>query len=234
MAGKSPPVASPTGGAGPGAAPLFAAGEIADFGDWAGEPLPLEQRDATFRAMATDVAGCVRCAELARCRNKTVFGEGSLTPRLVFMGEAPGADEDATGRPFVGRAGQLLTDIIEKGMKLRRQDVFILNTIKCRPPGNRNPTPEEAANCEPYLEGQLDVLRPEFICCLGAVAAQNLLKTKLAVGKLRGRLVPYRQARVLVTYHPSYLLRSPNMKAECWKDIQVLMQAMGLPTGKPA
>jgi DNA polymerase len=151
--------------------------------------------------------------------------------RLVFMGEAPGADEDRQGEPFVGRAGQLLTDIITKGMKIRREDVYILNTIKCRPPGNRAPLPQEAANCREYLEQQLAIIRPEFICCLGAVAAQNLLGSSASIGQLRGRFHDFQGIKVLCTYHPAYVLRNPPAKRQVWDDIQMLMKEMGLPVG---
>ena len=147
------------------------------------------------------------------------------------MGEAPGADEDRQGLPFVGRAGQLLTDIIVKGMGLNREDVYILNTIKCRPPGNRTPLPQEAANCREYLDQQLDIIRPEFICCLGAVAAQNLLGTTASIGQLRGRIHELRGIKVVCTYHPAYLLRTPEAKRQTWDDIKLLMQEMGLPGG---
>jgi DNA polymerase len=157
-----------------------------------------------------------------------VFGVGSPDARLVFLGEAPGADEDRQGEPFVGRAGKLLTDIIEKGMRLRRRDVYILNILKCRPPGNRNPLPEEASNCREYLDWQLAVIQPEFICCLGAVAAQNLLDTTAPIGKLRGRFFDSHGARVMCTYHPAYVLRFPEAKRKVWEDIQMLMAEMGL------
>ncbi|MCA9153158.1 MAG: uracil-DNA glycosylase, partial [Planctomycetales bacterium] len=140
--------------------------------------------------------------------------------------EAPGADEDKQGIPFVGRAGRLLTDIIEKGMKISREDVYILNVLKCRPPGNRNPLPDEVANCRGYLERQLEILQPKFICCLGTVAAQNLLETTVAVGKLRGEVHDWRGIKVVVTYHPSYLLRNPAAKKYTWEDIQLLMKQM--------
>jgi DNA polymerase len=148
--------------------------------------------------------------------------------RLVFMGEAPGADEDRQGEPFVGRAGQLLTDIITKGMKIRREDVYILNTIKCRPPGNRAPLPQEAANCREYLEQQLAIILPEFICCLGAVAAQNLLGSSASIGQLRGRFHDFQDIKVLCTYHPAYVLRYAPAKRQVWDDIQMLMKEMGL------
>lgn len=147
----------------------------------------------------------------------------------MFLGEAPGADEDRQGEPFVGRAGQLLTQMIENGMGIKRRDVFIGNILKCRPPGNRTPTPEEAANCRCFLDRQLEVLNPEFICCLGAVAAQNLLASDKAIGKLRGQLLDYRGAKVVCTYHPAYLLRNPAAKKDTWADLQILMKAMGLP-----
>lgn len=148
--------------------------------------------------------------------------------RLVFMGEAPGADEDRQGEPFVGRAGQLLTDIITKGMKIQREDVYILNTIKCRPPGNRAPLPQEAANCREFLNEQLAIIQPEFICCLGAVAAQNLLGSSVPIGQLRGRFHDFQGIKVLCTYHPAYVLRNPPAKRQVWDDIQMLMKEMGL------
>lgn len=157
-----------------------------------------------------------------------MFGVGNPNPRVVFMGEAPGFDEDKKGEPFVGAAGQLLTKIIENGMGLKRDDVYILNTLKCRPPNNRNPAPDEVENCRGFFEQQLDILRPEYIVCLGAVAAQNLLQTKLSVGKMRGRFLDYRGVKVLVTYHPAYLLRAPEEKRKTWEDIQFLMRDMGL------
>ncbi len=191
-----------------------------------------DDRAAVLAAMARKVAACVRCEELARTRTQTVFGVGNPHARLVFMGEAPGADEDRQGFPFVGRAGQLLTDIIVKGMHLRREDVYILNTIKCRPPGNRVPSPTEAANCREYLDDQLAVIQPEFICCLGAVAAQNLLGTGASIGQLRGRFHPLNGIKVICTYHPAYLLRNPAAKRQVWDDIRMLMQDMGLEAPK--
>jgi DNA polymerase len=173
------------------------------------------------------VVACTRCAELAATRTQTVFGVGHPRARLCFLGEAPGADEDRLGEPFVGRAGQLLTRIIE-ACTLRREDVYILNVIKCRPPGNRNPTPEEAGHCRDYLERQLAIIQPEFIVCLGAVAATNLLETRQPLGRLRGRFHDWRGVRVLVTYHPAYLLRNPAAKADVWRDMQLVMKAMGI------
>ena len=196
-----------------------------------GESPSPPSRIGTLEAVARKVAACTRCAELARTRTQTVFGTGNPNARVVFMGEAPGADEDRQGEPFVGRAGQLLTDIITKGMKFRREDVYILNTIKCRPPGNRAPLPQEAANCREYLDEQLAIIQPEFICCLGAVAAQNLLGTSTPIGQLRGRFHDFHGIKVLCTYHPAYVLRYPQTKRQVWDDIQILMKEMGLPLG---
>jgi DNA polymerase len=187
----------------------------------------LNERVTALDVIRTEVAACQLCHELATTRTQTVFGVGNAKPRLVFMGEAPGADEDRQGEPFVGRAGQLLNKIIE-ACTMRREDVYILNTLKCRPPGNRNPLPDEAANCRGFLDRQLAVLQPEFICCLGAVAAQNLLGTPESIGRLRGRFHDYHGMRVLCTYHPAYLLRNPPAKKDCWQDMQILLAAMGI------
>jgi DNA polymerase len=184
----------------------------------------------SLQIIQQEVAVCTRCEELARTRTQTVFGVGDPKARLCFLGEAPGADEDRLGEPFVGRAGQLLTKIIE-ACRMKRDDVYILNMIKCRPPGNRNPLPEELANCRGYLERQFDLIRPEFICCLGAVAAQNLLSTTLSIGKLRGKIHSYRGAKVVCTYHPAFLLRSPSFKKETWDDMKLLLREMGVELG---
>ena len=181
----------------------------------------------SLEVLQREVAGCTRCEELARTRTQTVFGVGNPSARLCFVGEAPGADEDRQGEPFVGRAGQLLTKIIE-ACRLQREDVYILNMIKCRPPGNRNPLPEELVNCRGYLKRQLGLVRPEFICCLGAVAAQNLLGTTLSIGKLRGKVHVHQGAKVVCTYHPAYLLRNPAAKKDTWEDMKLLMREMGM------
>lgn len=202
------------------------------------EPLPSTAKsaamppadDASLHVIQAEVACCTRCPELAAHRTHTVFGVGNPRARLCFLGEAPGADEDKQGEPFVGRAGKLLTDIIERGMKLTRQEVYIFNILKCRPPGNRNPLPEEAANCRGYLDRQIALIQPEFICCLGLVAAQNLLGTTETMGRLRGNWYEYQGIRVMCTYHPAYLLRNPPAKSKTWEDIQMLMREMGLPT----
>lgn len=174
-----------------------------------------------------EVAGCTRCIELASTRNQTVFGVGNPKARLCFLGEAPGADEDRLGEPFVGRGGQLLNKIIE-ACRLKREDVYILNMIKCRPPGNRNPLPHELANCRAYLERQLELIEPEFICCLGAVASQNLLGTTVPISKLRSKMHKYRGAKVVCTFHPAYLLRNPAAKKDAWEDMKFLMREMGV------
>ncbi|MDO5554971.1 MAG: uracil-DNA glycosylase [Planctomycetia bacterium] len=176
--------------------------------------------------LARQVAACTKCQELVANRTNTVFGVGNPEADLVFLGEGPGAEEDRQGIPFVGRSGQLLTDIITKGMKLTRDEVYICNIVRCRPPGNRTPLPEEAANCWPFLQATLEAIAPKYICCLGSTAATHLLKTGEAIGKLRGRVLDYNGAQVVCTYHPSYLLRNPPAKKQTWEDIQLLMKIM--------
>ena len=178
-----------------------------------------------LQSVAEEVAVCTRCA-LSESRDHTVPGEGNMNADLVFVGEAPGASEDRTGRPFVGRAGGLLTDIIVKGMKMDREDVFICNILKCRPPGNRTPNPEEVSQCEPYLLRQLKALQPKVICALGATAAQTLLKTNDPIKKLRGIWHNYHGIPFRVTYHPAYLLRNPADKKKTWEDIQEIMRVL--------
>ncbi len=178
--------------------------------------------------MNTEVRGCTLCKELACTRTQTVFGVGHAKPRVVFFGEAPGADEDRQGEPFVGRAGQLLTKIIE-ACGWARSDVYIMNVLKCRPPDNRNPLPNETDNCRQYFVRQFEILRPEYIVCVGTIPAQALLETDVSVGKLRGKFHRYRDSTVLVTYHPSYLLRNPSAKKYVWDDMQMLLKEMGLP-----
>lgn len=182
----------------------------------------------TLKILAEEVAACTRCYELATTRTQTVFGVGDPQARLVFLGEAPGADEDQQGEPFVGKAGQLLNKILE-ACRLRREDVYILNILKCRPPGNRNPLPEEAQNCRHFLNRQLALINPEFICCLGSVAAQNLLGTTETIGKLRGRVHQFQGVKVVCTYHPAYLLRTPSAKKQTWEDMKLLMRELGTP-----
>jgi uracil-DNA glycosylase len=206
----------------PASAPLFGAPQFETA------MVPPCDRQAILETLSGVVSVCQKCPHLAATRTQTVFGVGSNSARLMFVGEAPGADEDRLGKPFVGRAGQLLTDMITKGMGLSRDDVYIANVLKCRPPDNRPPTNEEANNCRGYLEQQIAVIRPEFLCLLGRTAASNLLETTLAMGALRGKWHHYRGIRTLVTYHPSYLLRTPSAKKDAWEDLQILMKEMGL------
>jgi DNA polymerase len=174
-----------------------------------------------------EVAACRLCVDLCDSRTQTVFGVGDPRARLCFLGEAPGADEDRQGEPFVGRAGQLLTKIIE-ACRLSREQVYILNVLKCRPPGNRTPLPHEVANCRGFLDRQLALIRPDYICCLGTVAAQTLLETEVPISRLRGKFQEYRGIPVLCTYHPAYLLRNPAAKKDVWEDMKVLMRKLGV------
>jgi DNA polymerase len=171
------------------------------------------------------VAQCKAC-ELCNGRTQTVFGSGNPHADLVFVGEAPGEQEDLQGLPFVGRSGDLLTDIIEKGMKLQRDDVYICNVIKCRPPNNRDPQSGEKTACEPYLLEQLDLIQPKVICALGGHAAKTLLNTDESTGQLRGRWHSYHGTPLRVTYHPAYLLRSPGEKKKTWADIQEIIKVL--------
>lgn len=187
-----------------------------------------EQRRHELIVLTERTSGCQRCSELVVSRSRTVFGVGPLDAELCFVGEAPGATEDQRGEPFVGEAGQLLDRIIAAcGMK--RAEVYICNICKCRPPGNRLPTAQEAGNCREYLERQLELVRPKYICALGACAAQNLLSTSQAIGKLRGRFHDYKGIPVMCTYHPAFLLpgRSPHKKKDVWEDMKRLLERMG-------
>ncbi len=176
-------------------------------------------------AVREELGDCTRC-KLHGGRKTIVFGEGNPNAGLVFVGEGPGYEEDQQGRPFVGAAGQLLTDIIVKGMKLRREDVYICNIVKCRPPDNRNPEPDEIEACEPFLIKQLQAIKPKVIVALGNVAAKTLLKTAEGITKLRGKWQTYQGIPLMPTFHPAYLLRSPGDKALVWKDIQQVMKEM--------
>lgn len=190
-------------------------------------PLPAAERSSQLTIIQNEVAACEACPELVANRSQTVFGVGAASPRLCFLGEGPGADEDRMGEPFVGAAGQLLNKILG-ACKMKREDVYILNTVKCRPPGNRNPSEQELCNCWGFAQRQLETLQPEFICCLGSVAARTLLQTKMSVGKMRGQFFNYRGSRVVVTYHPAYLLRNPDAKRKVWDDMKMLLQEMGI------
>ena len=182
------------------------------------------QTAITLEDVKQELGDCQRCS-LGRLRTNLVFGEGNPKSGLVFVGEAPGADEDIQGRPFVGRAGQLLTRIIE-AMGLKRKDVYICNILKCRPPGNRNPRPEEINACEPFLIKQLKVIRPRVICALGTFASHTLLKTDVPITVLRGKFHAYQGIQLMPTYHPAYLLRNPGAKKQVWEDIQKIMKVL--------
>lgn len=171
------------------------------------------------------VCGCKKCPDLVNSRIQTVFGEGNADAKLVFLGEAPGSTENQTGRPFVGRSGELL-DIMMANIGLKREDVFILNVVKCHPEHNRNPFPAEVDNCMPFLDLQLKIIRPKIIVCLGAVAAKNLLKTSESLNKLRGLWYNHGNSKVRVTYHPAYLLRSPAEKTKAWDDFEAIKEGM--------
>lgn len=193
--------------------------------------LPIQERAQQLHNLADCVSQCTRCPHLAATRTQTVFGVGPLDAEICFIGEAPGATEDARGEPFVGEAGQLLNRIII-ACGMTRAQVYICNIIRCRPPGNRVPNAEEAANCREYLDKQLELVRPRYICCLGACAAQNLLNTTQSIGKLRGRILEYRGIPVICTYHPAYLLRNPAEKKKVWEDMKMLLAHMGRPVPK--
>jgi DNA polymerase len=185
---------------------------------------------SSLEELKKPVMACRRCP-LARTRTNVVFGEGNPKAKLMFIGEAPGADEDEQGRPFVGRAGQLLTKIIE-AMGLEREDVFIANILKCRPPGNRNPLPTEIANCSPYLLRQVELIKPKVICALGKFAAQTLLNTETPISRLRGNFYDYHGTKLMPTYHPAYLLRNPGDKKLVWEDMQKIAKEMGIKISK--
>jgi uracil-DNA glycosylase len=186
----------------------------------------------TLDRIREDLGECTRC-NLHKQRNKIVFGAGNARAELVFVGEGPGHDEDLQGLPFVGRAGKLLTQMIE-AMGLQRDQVYICNVVKCRPPENRKPEDDEVATCSPYLYRQLDAIAPKAIVCLGGTAAQELLKTKDPISRFRGEWFDYRNTRLLATYHPAYLLRNPAAKGEVWKDLQKVMAHLGLQPKKSA
>jgi DNA polymerase len=192
------------------------------FGD------PGAQATGTLDALRAHIGDCQRCT-LAGGRTNLVFGVGDAHAALMFIGEGPGADEDLQGEPFVGRAGQLLTEIITKGMKLRRQDVYIANVVKCRPPGNRNPEPDEIAACLPFLARQIDLVQPRVIVALGTFAAQTLLGVKTPITRMRGVWHDYLGVKVMPTFHPAYLLRNPADKRLVWVDIKLVMTELGLP-----
>jgi uracil-DNA glycosylase len=186
----------------------------------AGQPVTLE-------SIREEIGDCTRC-KLHKGRNSIVYGEGDPKAAIVFVGEGPGFDEDQQGRPFVGAAGQLLTDIIEKGMKIKRVEVYICNIVKCRPPNNRNPEPDEVEACIGFVRKQITAINPRVIVTLGNVPTQNLLNTKQGITRIRGTWQEYHGIPVMPTFHPSYLLRSPGEKKKVWEDIQLVMKNLGM------
>jgi DNA polymerase len=201
----------------PAAAPPPAAAEA---------EMPKKPSVLPLESVRAELGECTRC-KLHRTRTNIVFGVGNPSARLMFVGEGPGEDEDLKGEPFVGKAGQLLTKMIE-AMGLRRDDVYICNTVKCRPPNNRNPEPDELEACEPFLKGQLASVKPEVIVTLGKFAAQALLREQAPISRLRGQWREYEGIPVMPTFHPAYLLRSPQEKGKVWDDLQQVMKRMGL------
>lgn len=197
------------------------------------DPLELRRRELTLLAAA--VATCDRCGDMFSTRTQTVFGVGPIDPEVAFVGEAPGADEDKQGEPFVGRAGQLLTRIINV-CGFKREEVYIFNTLKCRPPNNRTPTPAECNNCRPFFDQQFDLVKPKHVVALGGTAAKSLLNTATGITRLRGKVYDYRGVPLVCTFHPSALLRddSGQMKRDCWEDMKLLLRTMGrpIPDGK--
>ena len=196
--------------------------EVASRAGFEGDTLP---------RIREDIGDCKRC-RLCQGRNTIVFGDGNSQSQLVFVGEGPGHDEDVQGLPFVGRAGKLLTQMIE-AMGLRRGDVYICNVVKCRPPGNRQPERDEIATCSSFLDRQLAVIRPKVIVCLGSVAAQALLGTNKSISQFRGQWFDFRDAKLLATYHPAFLLRTPSAKSDVWTDLKKVMRELGLKPPKP-
>jgi uracil-DNA glycosylase family 4 len=182
--------------------------------------------DDTLARIREDIGDCTRC-KLHKGRTNIVFGVGNPKAELLFVGEGPGHDEDIKGEPFVGRAGKLLTQMIE-AMNLRREDVYIANVVKCRPPENRLPEKDEITTCSPFLMRQIDVIKPKVVCCLGSCAAQTLLQTTQGISRFRGEWFDFRGAKLIATYHPAYLLRNPPAKSEVWKDLQKVMAVLGL------
>jgi len=213
----------------PAASALFAAREVSPEARANAE---LARSCADLASLREAVAACRACA-LCETRTQTVFVDGTGRAGVMFVGEAPGQQEDERGVPFVGPAGRLLTDIITKGMGLAREDVAIANVLKCRPPGNRDPEPDEKERCTPFLDRQIELLDPRVLILLGLHAAQHVLGTTDSIGRLRGRVHEREGRRIVVTYHPAYLLRSPGRKKDCWADIQLAMRELGLPLPAP-
>ena len=196
----------------------------AEAGHYDQKTISLTPVDA-LAAVRADIGDCTRCKLHTQGRTQIVFGVGNPEADLMFVGEAPGGEEDIQGVPFVGRAGQLLTKIIE-AIGLKREDVYIANVIKCRPPQNRNPEPDEVATCEPFLFQQIDIIKPKVIVALGKFGAQTLLRTLDPISRLRGRVFEYRGSKLIPTFHPAYLLRNPSSKREVWEDMKLVRQIL--------
>jgi uracil-DNA glycosylase len=194
-------------------------------------PSAVQDPAEALRIIREDLGDCTRCVLHQQGRKQIVFGVGNPRAELMFVGEGPGADEDEQGEPFVGRAGQLLNKMIA-AMGLRREDVYIANVVKCRPPGNRTPEREECDTCSPFLMRQIEAIGPKVIVALGAVAAKNLLRLNDSMASLRGRVYDFRGSKLIVTYHPAFLLRDPRQKGEAWKDLQIAMRELGLKVPK--
>lgn len=194
-------------------------------------PKATTDKQALLGLLREEIGNCTRC-KLHKGRTNLVFGVGSPNADLMFVGEGPGYDEDRQGIPFVGRAGQLLTKIIA-AMGLKREDTYIANVVKCRPPENRNPEVDEIGACEPFLVRQIEIIEPKIIVCLGTFAAQTLLKTEEKITRLRGKIFDYHGVKLVPTYHPAFLLRNPNMKRPVWEDMQLVMRELGLTSSRP-
>jgi DNA polymerase len=212
----------PTGAVGPAAS---ASGSRTATDAAVLRPAPPSPSADALGVIRAEVGDCRRC-RLAETRQTIVFGQGNPRAELMFVGEAPGADEDEQGLAFVGRAGQLLTDIIEKGLRMPRAEVFIANVLMCRPPGNRNPEPEEILSCQPFLERKIDEIRPRVLVGLGKFAGQWLLKTAEPISRIRGRVGDYKGIKVVPTYHPAFLLRNPSAKKDVWEDMKVVLSLL--------
>lgn len=192
-----------------------------------GETVAVEESGELER-IRKEAQSCTAC-RLCETRTHVVFGEGNSTqPLILFVGEGPGEEEDKTGRPFVGRAGELLTSAIEKGLKLKRSDIYICNVVKCRPPGNRNPLPDEVSSCEGYLYSQIRLIQPKVIITLGSPAQKALTKLDQGISKLRGKWLSWEGIKVMPTFHPAYILRNPEVKKEFWEDLKLVMEELGL------
>ncbi len=206
-------------------------GDVPPFSRETSGRASLQEKEKLMAALRAEIGDCHRC-RLHGGRTNIVFGEGDLMADLMFVGEGPGANEDRTGRPFVGPAGNLLDKMITAGMKLERRDVYIANIVKCRPPENRTPEEDESAVCGAFVERQIEIVQPRVVVCLGGTAAKYLLRTKTSIGSLRGRVLRWRSTDVVCTYHPSYLLQNPSAKKLAWEDLQKVMALLGLPQQK--